>query len=414
MSFLNISPRSSVPALWVTATILVLAGLQAWALWPLFTPDVTNDYVPWFNHVVSHGGWNAFSSPFGSYSPPYLYLLALATPLKGALSDAHIIKLVAFVGMAMLTGSVWRLLRSLNVPHAWRYALWVPAVPSVMLNAGLLGQVDALYVAPCVMAVAAALDRRHVRMLAWCGIAVAVKAQAVLIAPFFLAIVIQRRVPLVQWLAAPAALFAMMLPALLAGWPIADLATIYFRQAGTFSNDIARNAPNIWSFVGMIAPESAPRLFGLALAVALGACAWFVARMQIVRFDQAGLVGMAALAVLLAAGLLPRMHERYFLLADMLILSFAIARRTRSAFTLAGLVQLGSFAAITGYLGLGAPIVALGALCMIVATWTMARQLAFPSANDNPPTERNPRPAVLRRGFRYDIERSVKLGGNGE
>jgi hypothetical protein len=205
-----------------------------------------------------------------------------------------------------------------------------------------------------------------------------------------------------------------MAPALLAGWPPADLATIYFRQAGTFSNDIARNAPNIWSLAGMIAPDFAPRLFALALAAALGAVAWFVARMQVVRFDTAGLVGMAALAALLTAGLLPRMHERYFLLADMLILAFAIARGTRSAFTLAALVQLGSFAAITGYLGLGAPMVAVGALCMIAATWIAAKPLAVPNANDNPPTGRNPRPAVLQPGFRYDIEQRLRFRGSGE
>ncbi|RYD63028.1 MAG: hypothetical protein EOP58_12160 [Sphingomonadales bacterium] len=397
MSFVNVRPGSSppAPAQWIVAIVVLVAAAQAWALWPFFTPDIGIDYVPWFNYAVTHGGWRAFATPFGSYSPPYLYLLALAAPLKGVLSDAHVIKVVAFVGMAWLVGSIWQLLRALKTPHAWRYALCVPALPSVMLNAGLLGQVDALYVAPCIMAVAAALERRHITMFAWCGVAVAFKAQAVLIAPFFLAIAIQRRIPLAQWLAAPAALLGMMVPALLAGWPPADLATIYFRQAGTFSNDIARNAPNIWSLAGMIAPDFAPRLFGLALATALGATAWFVARMQVVRFDKAGLVGMAALAALLTAGLLPRMHERYFMLADMLIIAFAIARGTRPAFALAALVQIGSFAAITGYLGLGPPVVALGALCMIAATLIVARPLAIPNANDNPPTGRNPRPAIL-------------------
>ena len=126
--------------------------------------------------------------------------------------------------------------------------------------------------------------------------------------------------------------------------------------------------------------------------------------MQVVRFDDAGLVGMAALAALLTAGLLPRMHERYFLLADILIVAFAIARGTRHAFTLAALVQLGSTAAIVGYLGLGMPLVAIGAVCMIAATWIAAQPLIAPHANDNRDgPHRIPSPHGLRGTLRFDM-----------
>lgn len=399
------------PAPWLVA---LFAAVQAWVLWPFFTPDMTAYLIPWLETIREVGIADAFARPFSNYMPSYLYLLALVSPLTAWLDPMSVIKLLSIAGTTALALAMHRLLGALGAPHRAHWAALAVVLPSVSFNALLMGQCDAIYVAACLMAVAMAVERRHLAMFAWCGIAVAFKAQAALVAPFFLALAIQRRVPLVQWLAAPAALLALMAPALLAGWPPADIASIYFRQAGTFSTDIARNAPNIWSLAGMAVPEFAPRLFALALAAALGAAAWFVAKMQIVRFDNAGLVGMAALAVLLTAGLLPRMHERYFLLADMLILAFAIARGTRSAYALAGLVQIGSFAAITGYLGLGAPMVAVGAVCMIAATWIAAQPLIAPNANDNPPTGRNPRPAVLRPGFRYDIEQRLSFRGSGE
>ena len=137
--------------------------------------------------------------------------------------------------------------------------------------------------------------------------------------------------------------------------------------------------------------------------------------MQVVRFDKAGLVGMAALAALLAAGLLPRMHERYFLLADILILGFAIARGTRSAFTLAALVQLGSTAAIIGYLGLGIPMVAIGAVCMIAATWIAAQPLIGPHANDNRDGSHEiPPPHGLRGTMSFDMISAPVAGPRGE
>jgi len=389
------------PAIWLVAAV---AAAQAWILWPLFTPDMTAFLVPWLETIRERGVASAFAEPFSNYMPSYLYLLALFSPLAERLDPMSVIKLLSVAGTVALALSFHRLLGALGAPQRAQWAAAVFALPSIAFNALLMGQCDAIYVAACVMAVAMALERRHLAMFVWCGVAVAFKAQAVLVAPFFLALAIRRRVPFHYWLAAPAALLAIMAPALLAGWPPADLATIYFRQAGTYSNDIARNAPNIWSLAGAISPEHAPRLFGLALAAALGAAAAYVARMQVVRFDKAGLVCMAALAVLLSAGLLPRMHERYFLLADILILAFAIAKGTRATFTLAALVQLGSTAAIIGYIGLGMPMVAIGALCMIAATWIAARPLIAPHANDNRDgSHRIPPPHGLRGTLSFDI-----------
>lgn len=375
-----VRPQIPAPAIWLIAAV---AAVQAWVLWPLHTPDMTAYLVPWLETIRERGVMSAFAEPFSNYMPSYLYLLALFSPLAGWLDPISVIKLLSAAGTVALALAMHRLLAALDADQRVQWATLVFVLPSVAFNALMMGQCDAIYVAACVMGVAMALERRHLAMFVWCGIAVAFKAQAVLIAPFFLALAIRRRVPFHYWLAAPAALLAVMLPALLAGWPPADLATVYFRQAGTFSNDIARNAPNIWSLAGAISPGHAPKLFGVALAAAIAAAVAYVARMQVVRFDKAGLVGMAALAALLTAGLLPRMHERYFLLADILILAFAIARGTRSAFTLAALVQLGSTAAIIGYFGLGIPLVATGAACMIAATWIAARPLIAPHANDN-------------------------------
>jgi Gpi18-like mannosyltransferase len=392
-----------------------MALAWAWALWPLHTPDMTAYLIPWLETIRARGVAPAFAEPFSNYMPSYLYLLALSSPLAEWLDPMSVIKLLSVAGTVALALSVYRMLGALGASPRTQWAAAVLALPSVAFNALLMGQCDAIYVAACVMAVTMALERRHLAMFAWCGIAVAFKAQAVLVAPFFLALAIHRRVPFGYWLAAPGALLAMMLPALIAGWPPGDLATIYFRQAGTFSNEIARNAPNIWSLAGAISPVHAPKLFALALAAALGGTAAYVARMQVVRFDKAGLVGMAALAVLLTAGLLPRMHERYFLLADILILAFAIARGTRSAFALAALVQIGSTAAIVGYLGLGIPMVAMGAICMIAATWIAAQPLIAPHANDNRDgSHRIPAPHGLRGTLSFDMMSAPIAGPRGE
>jgi len=210
---------------------------------------------------------------------------------------------------------------------------------------------------------------------------VAFKAQAVLIAPFFLALLIKRRVPLWLWPIAPLVTIATMVPAWAAGWPAADLATIYLRQADTFQM-LSFNAPNIWAILQAL-PLGLP-LVGLAAAAAIGGTAAYIARFSAQTLDNRALLSAALLATLITAGLLPRMHERYFFLADVLALSLALVCRDRPSQTIAMLVQAGSTLALLGYLSGLTGFVTLGAVAMIVATVKLAVPLLKPAVNDNP------------------------------
>ncbi|MFM9829638.1 MAG: hypothetical protein ACKVOB_13005 [Sphingomonas sp.] len=364
--------------------ILVVATYCHVVFWPIFTTDVFNDYVPWYNHVVERGVPAAFAAPFGAYTPPYLYGLALMVPFKGLLPDTVIIKLLSMLGNVALGAAFWHLLKRLRVPMAPRYAAMLLALPSVMMNAALLGQCDAMYVAPCVMALAAAVDRKHRVMLAWCGIALAFKAQAVLLAPFILALLIARRVPFWHWFAAPLAFLAAMLPAWAAGWPADDLLTIYFRQADTF-HEIARNSPNIWMILE-VAGINTGSLTLLAMAATIGTVGAYVARLSVTAryLSTPMLLRAATLAPLITAGLLPRMHERYFLIADVFSLALALISNDRATWWIPALVQTGSTLALLAYLTGIPALAAIGAVAMIAATCLTAQPWLARSANDNP------------------------------
>lgn len=374
-------PRLSWP---LTLAIMAAALSAHWVLFPLITTDVANDYVPWFNIAVKAGPVGVFAHPWGSYTPPYLYGLALLTPLKGVIPDPEIIKLLSMLGNVALAGSVWHLLRRSGVPDAGRFALCVLALPSVVFNAAMMGQCDAMVTAPLVMAAAAALDRRHRAMLLWSGLAMAIKLQAILFAPFAIGVLLARRVPVRHWLLAPVAFVAPFLPAWAMGWPAADLAGIYFRQAET-SNALSRNAPNIWSIAQSLGVAS-PSLSGLILTLAIGASATYIAYLTAAARHAAkpALLRWALLAPLLTAGLLPRMHERYFFLADILSLCLVAVVRDGPSLRIATLVQFGSTTAILAYATGQENLAAIAAIAMIGATVAVARPLLSRPANDNP------------------------------
>jgi hypothetical protein len=93
---------------------------------------------------------------------------------------------------------------TLDVPRGWLLASFMPLVPGVALNASLLASGDAFWAAPGIMVLASAARRRDLALLAWCGVALAVKQQAVCLAPFVRGVLLARRVPMRQWTALPA------------------------------------------------------------------------------------------------------------------------------------------------------------------------------------------------------------------
>jgi hypothetical protein len=229
------------------------------------------------------------------------------------------------------------------------------------------------------MALACAAGRRHLAMLIWCGVALSIKQQAIFAAPFVLGLLLSRRVPLRLWPAAAVAFLLMYLPAWAAGWPLGDLLTIYLRQAG-FMESLSLNAPNLWMVAQQLLGDKAEALTGVALAAAAAAALWLTRRVASLRLEGPTLVAAALLSPLLIVGLLPRMHERYFFLADVLALVWAAVAGTRRASVDAALVQLGSTLGILAYMsGIGG-LACLGALPMIAVTWRVAAALGQPVA----------------------------------
>ena len=357
-----------MPRAWLS---LALALACYALLWPLQPFDVRTFLIPWMDHIVAAGPVGAFAQPFSNYTPPYLYLLALASPLASLITVTGAIKLVSALGSVWLAWATWRLLRAARAPHADRAAMLTLLLPTSLLNAAVLGQCDALWAAPCLLAVAAAIERKQARMLVWCGIAFAFKLQAIFLAPFALAMLIAHRTPWRFW-PIPAGIYvAAMLPAWLAGWPAADLATIYLRQAGTY-DQLAMNAPNLWQIVQTLAGPAPlePIAFAAAALIML---------VFLVRFARAGAmpdpIAAALLSALILPGLLPRMHDRYFFLADLLAFALAASWRSRDGWLIFAGVQTGSLLALWSGMSGDPAFAAAGGVAMIAATGALMLRL---------------------------------------
>lgn len=355
--------------------------------WSYVGYDVGRWLLPWYDHILVQGRIGAFATPFSNYTPPYLYLMSAASLLDGLLSPLAAIKLLSVAGTGALAAATYHLLGTLGIERRGEKAALVFLLPTTLLNAPVLAQCDAMWAAAAIMVVAEAVRRRAAPLLLWSGVAVALKLQAAFIAPFVLAWLLAEKVPLRLWVIPPAVYAAAMAPAWLLGWPAVDLATVYFRQAQYF-NTIG-NASNPWIFAGLFPAQTVVAFAWVGFAAAMLAVAAYIRTFASRHIGPRDILLAALLSSILLPFFLPKMHERYFFLADILALSYAWAVRDRHSILLAIAVQAASVLALLGYFLDTAALPMIGCLLMIlVLAGTVARLTPL---RDGPAAEPTPR-----------------------
>src|SRR3954468_2508478 len=127
--------------------LIALAVLARVAGGPVKTGDM-NIFFQWYHQLQAGGGWRAAGTEIGNYNAPFLYVLALVTMLPGPLILKMKAVFVVFdVLLALFTYRIVELHRP-GRRAATAAALVVVLLPTVVINASLWGQIDAMWAAP--------------------------------------------------------------------------------------------------------------------------------------------------------------------------------------------------------------------------------------------------------------------------
>jgi Gpi18-like mannosyltransferase len=203
-------------------------------------------------------------------------------------------------------------------------AATVVSLPTVLINSSLWGQADSLYgcaIVACLYFMI--LDRPLSSSIAF-GVAFSFKLQSIFFAPVLLGYLWKER----EWrgaLLVPGIFMLSLIPAWLGGAPFANLLLIYVHQTKEYSG-LNESSPSAFAFTEYrhIPPTLETALFWLGIAAA-ATCALLVALAvsRTGRNDRRGLLLISMTCVVLLPYLLPRMHERYFYLSDVLSTVYA-------------------------------------------------------------------------------------------
>jgi Gpi18-like mannosyltransferase len=216
------------------------------------------------------------------------------------------------------------------VRHTYRWigvlaSLVVVLLPTVVFNSAVWAQCDVIYAVFCVAALYYLLRRRPYLAALFFGVAFSLKLQAIFVFPLLLVLFALRQIPRQSALLIPIVYGALALPAWLIGRSGRELLTIYVAQAGGYG-DLSLNAPSV--FMWFAIPSHADLfnrigvLFagGVVLVLALGIVS---ARRPL---NDSTILAAAAMFAVAVPFFLPRMHERYFFLADVLTAIVAFYR----------------------------------------------------------------------------------------
>jgi Gpi18-like mannosyltransferase len=334
--------------------LLVVAVAARVAGWGVITPDVQNFFIPWLTHFEIEGVTSGLTTTQANYNPPYLYFLIATRRLFPAASDVAVIKGMSVAFDLLLAAATAWLVRGRAGAWSWGQAALpaaaVLALPTVVLNAAVWGQADAMYGGFAVLAVVAA-ERGAMGSAGAAGASsLAFKLQAGFGGPAALALLVTTRHRARLLLGAALAYVVWMMPAVLAGRPWRTVFTTYLRQ-GSYYQDLSVSAPNVWLFLEHLLPGYRGYRIGVLLGTGatLLACAlWLPAAVRRLRQTPDALLEIAFTSYFALPFLLPKMHERYFFMAD--VLSLALALRDRRWLPVAALVQFGSLCAYADYL----------------------------------------------------------------
>lgn len=316
-------------------------------------PNQSWDYQdflrPWYDHIQAAGGWAALKTGFADYTPPYLYWLIVAATWGEALPPLLSIKLFAMATDFLLASYVYRLLRlpdfAPQVRARARIGFWATLfLPTVMINSALWGQCDGIYTTAIVAFVYNLCRHRYLRAYLCFGLAFAFKLQSVFLAPLLCIALLQRQSRPLGVALIPLTYLALMLPAWAMGRPLADLLLIYARQSGQYPR-LSSDAPNLYEWI----PDSLywPILpLGVALtALAVVTVIWLVWRRGLPLMPQ-DWITLAFFFALFVPYALPKMHQRYFYMAEVFCLIHALLT-SRDRLWVA-VLQIGT---LLGYLG---------------------------------------------------------------
>lgn len=335
------------------APMLLLALLFAarMAALPVISPDCRDYLLVWAEVMADLSFPEIMARQVGDYTVFYQYFVYILARLP--FDRVLMYKAFSFAFEALLAWSTATLVcdargqekDSLLFRGVFLLTL---ALPTVLLNAAVWAQCDAIYTALVLAGMALAMRKRPALSSICLGLSLCVKLQAIFVLPAVALLLLWRKLSLRHVLLMGATFLAMALPAMLGGKGLKEVITVYLYQMNEYK-DLALNAPSVFALfkdMSLIGTDAAARMGVMLAFTACGAILYLGAQHR--EANTALVIDVCFALSLCIPFFLPYMHERYFFIADVLSVAYAAVHPRRAYVPL--IVVLSSLNGYAAYL----------------------------------------------------------------
>ena len=301
--------------------LVMIAGLMAirGSLLYYVSGDYANHLAHWIRAMEPLSVREALSVNVGNYNMPYMYILLLISRID--FPGMFLIKFASMVFDVVLAYFVMKLvsLRTENVNFRLAAFLGALAIPTVIINGSMWAQCDVIYSSLAIGALYFAMAGKSKHAYIFMGLAFSFKMQAVFVLPMFLIFLLKGKIRLQDIWLFPVTFSVTLLPATIAGMPIGEAFSAYFNQFEYYSW-LNMNATSIWRLVGWIDHDQFITAGLFVAGTATVALLYFIYLHRDRITKTADYVYMAYLFAAMLPFLLPKMHDRFLFMADVLSL----------------------------------------------------------------------------------------------
>lgn len=354
----------NVLLLFVAAALAALIYLRI-SMLGYHSSDYNSFLSKWIEQMKGLSAGKALTEKIGDYNMPYLYFLLGVS--RAETSSLVLIKWFSCIFDFVTAFFVMKCvgLKSENKSLLYFSFILTAALPTVFINSAYWAQCDSILTAFCIMSVYFALRGNGIGASVSYALAFSIKLQAIFILPVIVICFIVKKIKLWHAVLIPATFFATLLPALFAGRSFKDCVSIYVSQTSQYPK-LTLNAPTIWQIFRNFNFDYFQSV-GIMLAGIAALMLIYICLKYKENINDDLLLEMFYISALLIPLLLPRMHERYFYIAD--ILSVIVFFYNRKKWYIPAITVFASinayFAFLAGSVTVDQSVVALALLVII-------------------------------------------------
>jgi Gpi18-like mannosyltransferase len=290
---------------------------------------ISNDMVvsmqPWADHIKKLGFIQAFKSAFYDYTPLYLYGISIITalPIPAMIAIKMLSILFDFIGAFYIYKILKELYGKGSILPAIGYVSFL-FIPTVVVNSSYWGQCDIIFTTFIIISIYFFLKNKMLSSILSYAVALSIKLQAVFIFPLFILFWLKKYLKTWHFLFLPGVYILTIIPAALAGRPLSSLFWIYGNQISEYKYDIKMGLPNIyqWSDYRWFFNRDLYDLILISGIIFTGLLvfAWLARKWKDggLEKEKSIVIEYAYTLSVIIPFFLPRMHERYFYVADAL------------------------------------------------------------------------------------------------